>query len=129
MKKILPMFIIIVALVGAGVFYGGMRYQQSKIPSGNSMRSGVRFPGDQNTQGQLVNGQVIAQDATSVTVKLRDGSSKIVLVSGSITVSKMASGSLQDVTVGTEVMITGSANSDGSVTAQTVQIRPSMLTP
>lgn len=76
--------------------------------------------------GGLTAGQVIVKDATSVTVKMRDGSSKIVLTSGSTQVLKSDSGTLSDVVVGQEVTITGSANPDGSLTAQSIQIRPAI---
>jgi hypothetical protein len=39
-------------------------------------------------------------------------------------VTKQASGTQDDLSVGTQVAVTGSSNSDGSMTANTVQIRP-----
>ena len=41
---------------------------------------------------------------------------------------KTSTGSLGDLTTGVNVTITGTTNSDGSVTAQSVQIRPEGLT-
>lgn len=42
---------------------------------------------------------------------------------------KSASGSAADVAVGSSIVVTGSKNSDGSVTAQSIQIRPDMPAP
>ena len=70
-------------------------------------------------------GEVIAKDATSITVKMRDGSSKIVFYSETTEFSKFVSGVSTDLGVGKMVMIGGKTNSDGSITAQTIQIRPS----
>ena len=59
----------------------------------------------------------MSKDAQSVTVKLSDGSTKIVFYSASTTVSKSATGTAADLTAGTGVIVTGTTNPDGSVTA------------
>jgi hypothetical protein len=53
-----------------------------------------------------------------------DGSSKIVNISPSTTYSKTDTGSKSDLKTGIRVAAIGSPNSDGSVTAQNVQINP-----
>jgi hypothetical protein len=55
---------------------------------------------------------------------LPDGSTKIVLLSDTTTVNKATTGTLSDLTKGQQVAVFGQENSDGSVTAQTVQINP-----
>ncbi|MFZ2593421.1 MAG: hypothetical protein WAX38_01455 [Minisyncoccia bacterium] len=88
---------------------------------GGAARGGMR--GGQG--GGMVAGEVLSIDDTSLTVKLRDGSSKIVFYGkDSTTVQKSVSGALADVTAGINVMVMGKANADGSVTAESVQIRP-----
>ncbi len=69
-------------------------------------------------------GQVISKDATSITVSIPNGGSKIILFSPSTTVSKSSSGAISDVAVGSTITATGATNSDGSVTATNIQIRP-----
>ena len=51
-----------------------------------------------------------------------DGSSKIALCSSSTIVKKSTPGSLDDITTGTQVRITGKANPDGSITAKNILI-------
>lgn len=123
-----------VVLLGAS-FWGGMSYAKSSTPTrGNFAQFGQGASGGQfagragagmrGMAGGITVGQIIAKDANSITVKMQDGSTKIALVSGSTAVTKQASGTQDDLSVGTQVVVTGPANSDGSVTAQSVQIRP-----
>ena len=77
----------------------------------------------------FIAGEILAKDATSITIKGRDGSSKIVLYSGSTEVSKFAAGSIDDIAVGKFVSVNGKTNSDGSITAQLIQVRSDMPTP
>lgn len=136
---------IVAALVALAVgFYGGMQYGQSVAPQANpQQQAGApsdRFPGGMGRRGGagqnggFTGGEVIAKDGTSIIVKLRDprqststdaqGGSKIVFVSSSTAVMKSVEGSLSDVAVGEQVTVSGSANPDGSITAQSIQIRP-----
>jgi hypothetical protein len=106
---------------GAGYFvpHGGAAQQAQP---GQGQFSG-RMGGGRGFGGAVA-GQIVAADAQSITVKMQDGSTKIVLMSASTQVMKSVAGSVSDLTVGTTVIVAGSANSDGSVTAQSVQIRP-----
>jgi len=133
---------IVVLVIAAVVFFGagfgvshyyfgaktsGAGYQPGMGQGGfgGRMRGG---PGGASASG-FVSGQVIKKDTGTLSVQSRDNSMKLILVSSSTVVTKMAQGSLNDVAQGTEVMVSGTANADGSVTAQTVQIRPAMPTP
>ena len=77
-------------------------------------------------------GTIIAKDATSITVQLRSvGSStptttgtKIVLYDASTQIMKTDTGTTNDLTIGQSVVVGGTANSDGSVTATSIQLRP-----
>lgn len=119
-------------IVGAVGFYGGMLYAKKGSvvrTAGHDGRPGgfAGGPGMRNAGG-FTAGEIVSKDATSFTIKLRDGGSKIVFFSTSTTVGKMASGSMDDVSQGTNVTVAGTTNQDGSVTASMVQIRPSSAT-
>ena len=134
-KKILGAVILVLVIAG-GSFYGGMAYAKNKVPAG---RNGT-FTGQFEMGGTGANrigmqtggftaGQILSKDATSITIKMQDGSTKIILIGSSTQIMKMATGLADDLAIGTEVTVTGPANSDGSVTAQSVQIRPAGALP
>ncbi len=131
MQKNTQYIVAIVAalIIAGGAFYGGMTYAKSQVPqrAGGMMgaRNGQRFMAGAN----FISGDVVAKDAQSVTVKLRDGNSRIVFYSTATDVGKFVAGSIDDVAVGKTVMVNGKTNTDGSVTAQSIQIRPAMPQP
>jgi hypothetical protein len=128
---------IIVVVVAVAAFFGGVFYQKSQRSSAASQFAQNRTPrigqgqfgANRNTAGRggfggAVIGDVVSVDADSLTVKLQDGSSKIVNLSKSTTYSKTDTGSKDDIKTGTKVAAIGSTNSDGSVTAQNIQLNP-----
>jgi hypothetical protein len=129
--------LIVVAIIFAGGgFFGGMKYQQSKTPVRAAGAAGLRGQafGAGGRAGaaagsQFLNGIVLSKDAQSFTVKMQNGSSKIVLYSGSTSINKTVGGTADDIIVGNQIVVTGSTNSDGSLTAQNVQIRTASSTP
>ncbi|MBI4450310.1 hypothetical protein HY634_04575 [Candidatus Uhrbacteria bacterium] len=149
MRKMLIRIAGALVVVGGAAFYGGMRYERMR-PSLSTERGDAQnfrnlspeereqrraqFGGaggggmvgrTGGRQGDAVIGEIIASNATSVTVKLRDGGTKTVLLADRTEIGKSIDGTRDDLVVGTMVFVNGSANSDGSVTAQSIQIRPS----
>jgi hypothetical protein len=136
--------VVVVIAVAVGGFFGGratagggtptvqeaLKVLQSQAQQGNGNGNGFAFPGGNGTarRGGAVAGSIIAADATSITVKTADGGTKIVLVSGSTTVSKVSEGTQGDLAVGQNVIVTGTSNSDGSVTANRVQVGANLPT-
>ena len=137
-------------MTGAGVvavlvilvsFWGGMQYQKSQPASAGAGRfAGQAGPagargGRMGAGNGFVGGTIMTKDATGITIKLatppgatadntNNAGSKIVFINDKTQVGKFSTGSAADLTVGATVTVTGTPNTDGSVTAQMVQIRP-----
>lgn len=126
MNKNILITLVLVLIVGAGSFYAGIKYQQSKIPTRGQFVQRFGGPDESGTNMgfQPVNGEIISSDDNSITVKLQDGSSKIILLSDSTIINKSESGSKEDLKTGEKVMVSGDTNSDGSISAQTIQLNP-----
>ena len=135
-KKIIT-GIIGVVIVAGGSFYAGMAYGERSSSSARGQFANGQFTGAgvaglrgaRGGGGGFVSGEILSKDTTSITIKMQDNSTKIALTSTSTQVMKSAPGTLDDLSAGMNVVVTGSANSDGSITAQSVQIRPASSTP
>ncbi|MBI2628097.1 MAG: hypothetical protein HYW71_01510 [Candidatus Niyogibacteria bacterium] len=130
MKKLL--IIGIAVIVSGGAFYGGMKYAENKALSDRQQR--IQQFGGSRTEfrnggsgnrigGGFASGEIIAKDNKSLTVKLQDGGSKIIFLSDSTEITKSAEGALSDLEIGKNISVNGAANSDGSVTAQIIQLK------
>ncbi len=137
MNKNLTTTIIVAVIAIAIGFFAGTKYQASKATSAAAtLRAQFAAGGTGRgtgggrlgAGGGQVTGTILSADSGSITVKLQDGSSKIVIISGSTAIDKTAVGSMNDLSVGTRVGVFGTTNSDGSVTAQNVQVNPAMRT-
>ncbi len=134
MKKTLIVAVIVAVLVGGTAFYSGTRYTQSKTSQGlfqgslQNSRNPVQEGGFRNRGGNngagFIMGDIITKDNKSITVKLQDGGSKIVFYSEATKISKFVNGVASDLAVGETVVANGQVNSDGSITGDTIQLRP-----
>jgi len=125
-------------LIGGAGFYGGTLYQKSVTSRGvlggragaNMMargEGGLNGVGGQRA-GMMgfrpIVGQILSKDDKGITVKMQDGSSKIILFSATTTISKADKIDVTALNIGDAVRVIGSTNADGSVTAQDVQLNP-----
>lgn len=119
-------FIIAIVAVAGSAFYGGIFYKTSQVSSQRASMQATRGGGRFANGNNFVTGDIMAKDAQSITIKARDGSSRIIFYSNSTQVGKFVIGALTDMQVGQTVMASGTTNSDGSISAQSIQIRPTM---
>jgi hypothetical protein len=144
MKPMKPMYVIIIAIVvAAAAFYGGLTYEKGKVASSFASaggRFGSRYGGGQGgfqgggtgaggASGMMrpISGQIVSTGSNTITVKLSDGSSKIVDLSSQTKINKTTQGTVSDLTTGQQVTTFGTANSDGSITAQAVNVGNGMM--
>ncbi len=136
-KKFLPCVIIII-VIGGLAFYGGMKYGGSQASNlqnsaagrqafqqGSGATAGGNFAGRRSggVSGGFTAGQVISKDANSITLQLNNnGGSKIVFFSTTTQISKYATSTIDQLKTGEQIIVNGSANSDGSITAQSIQL-------
>lgn len=119
--------ILVAVIVGGAAFFGGMQYQKMQTPSFGGGRFARGVSGQNGQFGaragmRPVSGEILSVDTTGITVKMPDGSSKIVILSNSTTINKASEGSKSDLKTGEQVTVFGTTNSDGSVTAQNVSL-------
>jgi hypothetical protein len=107
---------------GSAASAAGARGSFSSSTRGAAGRAGA-------AGGGFASGQVVSVDGNSLTVQLPNGNSEVVFFSSSTQVIKPQVASLSALTPGTQVLVGGTANSDGSVSAQTIQIRQGSSTP
>lgn len=131
MKKNIIITILVAIIVGAGAFFGGMKYQQSHaaqaIPT--TARFGQRIAGQfgrRDTNALSTFGKIISKDTNSLTIQLQDGSSKIINLSSSTKITKIDTITTSDLTQNSQVAVFGPVNADGSITAQNIQLNPIM---
>lgn len=138
MNKTVIIAVVLVIVAGIGGFFAGKYYQASQTASRFAQFGGAvggqggqfyrKFgQGDQRGQGMnVVRGQVVSTDSNTITLKLPNGSTKIIVVGSSANIYQSTKGTLSDLKAGDTLNIFGTANSDGSVTAQNIQINPIM---
>lgn len=122
--------LVVVAVLCAGVgFWTGTQYAKPGTSNRTMFTTGGQFTGGRTSgfagrgAGGFVSGQILTTDSGGFTIKMQDGSTKLVLLSASTTVSEMSPAPASSLKVGQQVVVSGATNSDGSVTAQMVQLR------
>ena len=127
MKNNLIIAVVITVLVsGGGGFCAGIKYQKDKapiIPENIEQMRGQIGQRNSSTRGlNTVMGKIIGTDESSITVQLADDSSKIIIVTEGTMINRSEAGTADDLREGSEVVVNGQPNSDGSISAQNIQI-------
>ncbi|MFA5133748.1 MAG: hypothetical protein WC459_03020 [Patescibacteria group bacterium] len=134
-KKKAILCVIVLLAVAGGAFYGGMVFAKSKRGSGfpkfsegdfqsGFVQSGRPTGSGTARGGNFTNGEIMSKDQTSLTLKMGENGTKIIFYTDKTPVTKTVSGTLEDLKTGEQIMVTGTANQDGSITAGSIQIRP-----
>jgi len=137
MKNNNIIMVILLLVVAVVSFYGGTLYQSKNYPnsfanrgmmdnSGPRGQNGIAFRNRNGSQG-MVRGQIENMDDKSLTIKMPDGSSKLVLLTSSTTIDKVDQTTKADLKTGQTVAVFGAANSDGSISATSIQLNPQTL--
>ena len=125
-KNKIVLIVSCVVLMGIS-FYAGNKYGQGQAqPATQDATPQRNFGGGQRggrNGGGFNMGEILSKDKESITLKLRDGGSKIVFYTDKTSVMKTVEGTLADLVAGKQVSVMGTPNADGSVNAQSVQIR------
>lgn len=104
------------ATVGTGAAAGRGAFASSTRTGAFAGRTGA-------AGGGFVSGTVVSVDNGVITVSLANGNSENVYYSSSTSIIKPQPASASSLVPGTMVMIGGTSNPDGSVTASTIQVR------
>ncbi len=147
----IALMVVAIVAVGAGAFYGGMRYGQQSALSDlrSSFQPGsaaVQFgDGGQNRLGQNgqpgqfaqrgatgangftgsgVFGTIESIDGDTMVISTGDGQKTTVKTTDTTLIEKNASVSISELAQGETVVVSGSKNDDGSLTARSVQVAP-----
>ena len=135
-STIIIVFIVVVLAVGAGAFYGGMVYGKSQATVSQEdfiaqriAARGGQFPGME--QGQTGTGMrtggfggtmgtVESIDGNTLIIGTNDGPVKV-LTTDTTLVQVTKPASVSDLPLGSNVIVAGSRNDDGSITARSIQ--------
>jgi len=123
---------IIALIVGVGIGYAGASmFARPAATLSQDTRGGFngRVGGMMRGAGGLLSGTVAKKDTGSITLNTKDGNSRVIFITPDTSVSKSVSGTLDDVSVGATIIASGTTNSDGSVSASLIQLRPATPAP
>lgn len=130
-QKNFAVTLVLLIVVAGAAFYGGMTYQKSKVAnigqfSGRNGQGMAQRGGNGVTRNGFrpIDGDIIGADSSSVTVKLTDGSSKIILINDKTAINKAETATQTDLKVGQKIAVFGIENADGSISAQNIQLNP-----
>ncbi len=129
-KIIIGAAVLVAAAFYAGTAYGSRSATSSQARMRTRDASSVAAFGNRtganamNARGNFITGSVLSKDDKSITVGIREGGSKIVFFGSNASITKTATGTADDIQLNSQVTVTGTANSDGSFTAQSIQLRP-----
>jgi hypothetical protein len=135
MNKNLIIAVVVTAIIAGGIGFAGGRQvaEKRKVTQDGNMITGDqsdrtgRFGSpskspNRGIRGGFVSGQIISRDATSMTVKLPDGNTRIVFLGANLEVTAYSSSTQAALVVGSHVRVSGETADAGALTARRVDI-------
>lgn len=118
-------FVIAIVALSGGYYWGnaGATAMRAGFAGVGSYGLSTRRFGGGATSGGFIAGQIAQLGGGSMTLQLANGNSRVVFYSSSTPVSEPTIVSPNTLKVGTNVMVGGTSNSDGSLTATTIRVR------
>ncbi len=139
-KKIFAIIggIVLLLVVAGGSFYGGIVYQRAQAANlqasffanrggGTGGGGGGNFPGlngggnGGNAANRGAVGQIKSIDGNTITISTPQAEVKVTLT-GTTVIDKTVTGTVSDLTVGERIVVRGTRDSAGNITATTVQL-------
>lgn len=138
---------LVLAAAGGGYMVGGNKQERETIATSNSSPSaqaplsvpnqmndipqgsqGIRpgGPGGStpNRGGGFVSGTIIGTESSSIEIESSDGTSRIISLASSPTITATETKSVDDLQIGESVTVMGTASSSGTIEARNIQIVP-----
>lgn len=140
--------LVVLILVAAGSFYGGMLFGKRQAtaalpagfpadfqlpegaaplgdtPAGSRLRGQDRAAGGFAAQPGMLFGQIDSIEGNTLVITDANDQQKQVQVTDTTLIEKNASVTVAELATGEMVMVSGSENDDGSITARSVQVAP-----
>lgn len=124
MNKTVILTIILIIAAGIGGFFVGKSHHSSRYTFGYTSAGFAARRNIGNPNIQAIRGKIISSSNGVLTISLLGGNSKLVVIGSNTTITKSSTASASDLTAGNQVMVLGAINSDGSITAKSIQINP-----
>ena len=117
-------------LIGMGIGGSGKKTQDFVAMREQLGQGGGGQTAQRRSQfGGGASGEILNLDDKSITVKMRDGGSRIIFYASSTPVYKSVAGNITDLKIGAQISAFGSSGSDGSIVAESIQLRDGLDMP
>jgi len=129
--------IVVLAAVGGGAFWGGMKVEENRILQNPAaffrqrvqagrfpFPGGTPQPGQQRLGGGLM-GTIEAIEGNTLVINTQEGTIRVQTTDTTL-FEKYMTVNLNELKVGESVTVSGSRNADGSVTARSVRSMPAL---
>jgi len=119
-KKLLVIIAIIVAL---GVGFGGGILVGSHNKGVHSSKNGHKGHHALARKGSAISGKVLSESGSTITIQLSSGSTETIYTGSNTIYTQLTPITSSNISTGSTIMVIGSKNSNGSITADKIQLK------